>query len=138
MKILGEVSVPILGVPTTFSVVEGYQGPAILGQNFLCLPGVRISSEELALEGQGRLPLQRYRYSQGLSVAVRAVRGLEAEGPDTKEPIAGDLLILPTTFDPRELGVQRYQIPGTSPVPWRKLVEMMQSPKMAKAWTLGF
>eukprot|EP00969_Alexandrium_andersonii_P272053 12023713-Alexandrium_andersonii.AAC.1 len=39
MKILGEVSVPILGVPTTFCVVEGYQGPAILGQNFLCMPG---------------------------------------------------------------------------------------------------
>eukprot|EP00974_Lingulodinium_polyedra_P011438 1103912-Lingulodinium_polyedra.AAC.1 len=90
MKILGEVNVPILGVPTTFCVVEGYQGPAILGQNFLCMPGVTLTSDELALEGRGSLPLERYHYSQGLAVAVKAVKSQPAEGPQGQEPIAED------------------------------------------------
>eukprot|EP00975_Prorocentrum_lima_P024662 5183497-Prorocentrum_lima.AAC.1 len=138
MKILGEVTVPILGVPTAFCVVEGYQGPAILGQNFLCMPGVTLSADELALEGHGSLPLQRYHYSKGLAVAVKAVKGQQSVGPEGKEPIAEDLLIIPTTLDPRDLGVHKYQIAGHSPISWHQLVELMQSPKMAKAWILGF
>eukprot|EP00899_Mesostigma_viride_P016342 jgi/Mesvir1/24709/Mv26004-RA.1 len=116
-KVLGEFPLTILGADTPMCVVEGYDGPALLGQPFLTLPGVTVSSTQLSRAGFGCMRLNNFSLdvaARGLSLPmVAAMKGVEYK--DSELPPARDLLT-PKALTPDSLGISFHDVATESPM----------------------
>eukprot|EP00899_Mesostigma_viride_P020514 jgi/Mesvir1/28464/Mv25584-RA.1 len=122
LKVLGQVMLTILGIPTPFQVLEGYKGNALLGDPFLSYPGVIISSDRLSIQDLGGVDLNHFKISleKLLNTNIASVKFATPKYAPGQEPCVADLVhnqkLHPTSF-----GLGKHDVAKMSPLSYEQI-----------------